>query len=546
MNLKSPKKNLSRELSFHKTSIILIVLIIIGAIFRINGVGFGLPMRLHPDEVVIVENAVAVAASGNLDPRMYNWPTHVSIYLHALFYKSYSAVRCFLFHDCEGTGTQFLNNPSPYVFLSRMITACVGTLMILSMFFLGKEVGGGKVGLYSAALTAFFPSFIRHSHFVTPDIPLAFYISMVALFICKYMKRRKLVFLFLGCFFCALATAEKYFGILSTIIIFFGIVFSHRRKKEDILKLLPLSGVAFLFSLFFVAPFLFLKYELVIKAIFEEITMYQLGAMGLGWGGNLLYYIGTLLDNMGILLGLFFLLGLVLFVIKFKASIRVKHYLTISIFGFIYWVILSKFDLHWERWAVPMYIVPIIIASVGIAQLSTFLKKKKIRWSIIFTIFLTIMLSSLFLRGMMQSLNFSWKDTRVVSKHWITLNLPANSKMAADAYSPLKPNCCGSVAVKNLEEFKKEGIEYVIVSSSIYKRIFDEKDRYPNEVIFYKRLFESEYLVKEFSPAIFELGKNDISAVYKGIKKLMDYMQHKEVYLRGPVIKIYRISEERE
>lgn len=546
MNLTSPKKIISKELSLHKTSIILIILIIIGAILRANGLGFGLPLRLHTDEVAIVEKAAAVAASGDLDPRIYNRPSHVSIYLNAFFYKSFSAVRCLLFHDCEGIRTQFSKNPTPYVYLSRIITACLGSLMILSMFLLGKEVGGRKVGLLSSAFTAFFPSFIRHSHYVTPDIPLTFFISMVALFTCKYMKSRKLVFLILGCLFSGLATAEKYPGILSMTMIFLGVVFSHRRKKEDILKLLPLSVVAFLSSLFIAAPFIFLNYKGVLKALAEEKASYHLGASGLGWGGNLLYYIGTLLDNTGILLGLFFLLGLVLFIIKFKTYTRVKHYLTVSLFGFVYWALISKLAIHWERWAVPMYIVPIIIASVGVEWISTFLKKKKIGLSFVLTIFLAIMLSSLFFRGIMQSLSFNWKDTRVVSKHWISLNLPAYAKIVADAYSPLKPGCCGSVAVKSLEQYKKEGIEYVLVSSFIYQRILAEKERYQDEVIFYTRVFESEYLVKEFLPANMELGNNDIITVYRGIKELIRYIQHREVYLRGPVIKIYRISEERE
>lgn len=546
MSTKSPGKILSRELSFHKTSIILLILIIFGVILRVNGLGFGLPLRLHTDEVAIVEYAAAVAASGNLDPGTYNRPNHVSIYLNAFFYKAFSAVRCLFYHDCRGILTQLSRNPTPYVYLSRIITACLGSLMILSMFFLGKEVGGRKVGLFSSAFTAFFPSFVRHAHFATPDIPLAFYISMVALCMCKYMKRRKLVFLILGCLFSGLATAEKYPGILSMAMIFFGVVFSHRRKKEDILKLLPLSGVVFFSSLFVAAPFLFLKYREVLRALVEEKASYHLGASGLGWGGNLLYYIGTLFDNTGILLGLFFLLGLVLFIKKFKGYTGVKHYLTVSLFGFIYWALISMLAIHWERWAVPMYIVPIIIASVGIERFSTFLKKKKIGWSFILTIFLAIMLSSLFFRGVMQSLSFNWKDTRVVSRHWISMNLPANTKIAADAYSPLKPGCCGSVAVKSLEEFKKEGIEYVIVSSFIYQRILDEKERHLDEAIFYTRVFESEYLVKEFSPAIKELGNNDIAAVYRGIKELIRYVRHREVYLRGPVIKIYRISEERE
>ncbi len=541
--LKSSKKILLRELSSHNTFILLLILFISGTVFRANGLRFGLPLRLHTDEVAVVEKAVVVAASGDLNPGIYNRPNHVSIYLSAIFYKAFSAVRCFFLHDCEGIQAHFSKHPAPYVFLSRIITACLGSLMILSMFFLAKEVGGKKVGLLASALTAFFPSFIRHSHYATPDIPLTFFISMVALWISKYMKTRKLKFLILGCLFSGIATAEKYPGILSMTMIFFGVVFSHRRKRRNILKLLPLSILIFLSSFFIAAPFVFLNYKEVLKALAEEKASYHLGASGLGWGGNLLYYIGTWLDNTGILLSLFFLLGLVLFILEFRAYMRVKHYFTVSLFGLIYWALISTLAIHWERWAVPIYIIPIIIASVGIDWLAAFLNKKKIGWRFFFTVILAVILSSLFFRGIMQSLSFSWKDTRVVSKDWIGLNLPTHAKIVADAYTPLKPGCCGSVAVKSLEQFKKEGIEYVIVSSLIYQRILAEKDRYSNEVKFYTELFEREYLVKEFWPANMEFGKNDITAVYRTIKELIHYLQHREMYLRGPVIKIYRISE---
>ncbi len=544
LNPKRLKINFSKKLKLHKMPVILILIIIVGAIFRINGVGFGLPLKLHPDEGAIIKNAVTIADSGNLNPKLFHWPAHVSIYLNALFYKSYSVVRSLLFRENDGIRTQFEKNHSPYVYLSRLITACLGSLMILSMFLIGKEVGGQKVGLLSSAFTAFFTSFIRHSHYVTPDIPLAFYISMVALFTCKYMKKRRVVFLFLACFFSALATAEKYPGIISLIIIFFGVIFSHKRKKKDILKLLPLSGIAFLSSLFVVSPYLFLKYQRVIGAVVDEARPYHIGVERLGWGGNLLYYLGTLVDNLGVLLGLFFLWGLVLFFIKFKATLRAKPYLTISLFGLFYWVLHSKVAIHWERWAVPMYIVPIFITSVGIERLSFYLKKKNSGWSLILKIFLAIVLVSLFCRGMMQSLNFNWKDTRLVSKQWISLNLPANSKMAADAYSPLNPDCCDSVASKSLEEFKNEGVEYVIVSSFVYQRILDEKENYPFEAAFYTRLFKDEYLVKEFTAVNVEVGVNDFSAVYKSLKEFIRYLRDRDLHLRGPVIRIYKISEE--
>jgi len=540
LNLKRFKETLSKKLKTH--NIILVTLIITGAILRINGLDYGLPLRFHPDEGVIINPALRIATSGDLDPRVYYRPNHISVYLNALSFKFYSLVRSFLFDIRGSVQRQFNEHPDPYVYLSRLITASLGTLMILSMFFLGKEVGGKRVGLLSSSFTAFFPSFIQHSHYATADIPLVFFISMVALYVCKYMKRKKIIFLLLGCLFCGLASAEKYPGVLSTTMIILGIVFSHWQRKASILKIGVISFIAYFSSIFVAAPFLFINYKRVLQGIAFEMYTYHLGASGLGWHGNLLYYLNVLRENMGMLLWTFFLMGIFLFIIKFKKYLKIKHYLSISLFGLIYFVLLFIAALHWESWALPMYIIPIVIASVGVNSLSMFLRRKTSQMNSILFILLVILISSLFFRGLSQSINFSMPDTRTVSKQWISENLPNKARIVADAYTPIKPGCCGSVAEKSLEEFKKDGIDYVVVSSFMYERILKEKDRYPREVDFYTKLFEKEKLVKSFSATSIDLGNNDLITIYRGIRELIKYLQQKEIYLRGPEIEIYKIS----
>ncbi len=518
------------------------IIVIAGAILRINGLTFGLPLRLHPDECVVINPAIRIATDGNLNPKIYHRPNHITIYLNTLSYKSFSVVRCIQSDVCESVEELFDNDQAPFVYLSRLLTALFGTLMILSMYFLGKEAGDKEVGLLAAIITAFFPSFICHSHYATPDIPLAFFISMVALFISKYMKSKKVMFLILGCMFSGLATAEKYPGFLSTSIILFGIVLPNWREKINILKLGSLSFISYLFSIFISAPFLFVDYKEVIDALAIESSPYHLGASGLEWDGNLLYYLGTLQDNMGLLLWGFLFIGICLFVIEFKKYAEMKHYLVVSLFGLIYWILMSKLALHWERWAVPMYIAPILIASVGAYRISMALRTKTFKPAVVLLILTSIPILSLFIRGAVGSINFNIKDTRVVSKQWISENLPRNAKIAADGYTPIKPSGPSSAATKSLEEFKEERVEYIIVSSDMYGRYLKEKNRYPNKVEFYTRLFEEEELVKSFSATSIRLGKNDLEIIYRGIKWLINYSQQKGIYLTGPEIRIYKIS----
>lgn len=525
-----------------KVLLVLIALFIIGTFLRINGLDWGLPLLLHPDERHGINQSVRIASTGDLDPKVYNRPDHVIIYLNAFVYKVFSYVK---YNNSAMRGNvQYLynNNPSPYVYLARLTTAVFGSLMILSMFLLGKEVGGTKVGLFSSCFTAFFPSLILHSHYVTPDIPLAFFISMAAFYTCKYMKKRKAQFLFLGCIFCGLATAEKYPGLISTLVIVFAVVFTYWHKKIKILKLGASSLLVYLSSVFIVAPFLFLNYKHTYKTIVYEARPYHFGVPKLGWGSKLLFYLDLIHHYMGTFLLIFFLFGVLLFFIGFKRYIRIKkHYLVISLFGLAYWVLMSKVGLHWERWAIPMYIVPLIIASVGINYLLVYLKTRSNIFRSVLFIIIGIIVSSIFFRGLYQSLDFIKPNTQNVSKKWITENLPKDAKILAEGYTPIEPGHPFWIGEKSIEMYKRDGIDYVVVSSYMYERFFAEEDRYSRQAKFHRDLFEKERLVKRFSTTDIELGRNDLLAIYRVIHFLIDYLRHKKLYLVGPEIRIYKL-----
>lgn len=543
-NLNKLIKSIEPNLKKQKVFLILIALFISGTFLRINGLDWGLPLLLHPDERHVINQSVRIASTGDLDPKVYNRPDHIIIYLNAFVYKVFSYAK-YQNSNMRGNVQYLYNkNPSPYVYLSRLTTAIFGCLMILSMYLLGKEIGGTKVGLLSSCFTAFFPSFIRDSHYVTPDIPQAFFISMAALFTCKYMKRRKTEFLFLGCIFCGLATAEKYPGLIATLMIACAVVFTHWHKKIKILTLGTTSLLVYFSSMFMVAPFLFVNYKHTIKTIISEAQSYHLGVPRLGWGGKLLFYLDFIHHYMGTFLWIFFLFGILLFFIRFKIYMRIKkHYLAISLFGLTYWVLMSKVGLHWERWAIPMYIVPLIIASVGINNLSVYLKARSNMLGYILFIIIGIIVLSIFFRGLYQSFDFFKPNTQNISKKWITENLPKDARIVADGYTPIRPGRPFWIGEKSIESYKREGVDYVVVSSYMYERFLAEEDRYPDRAKFYRKLFKKEKLVKCFSATAtdIELGRNDLLAIYRVIHFLINNLRYKKSYLVGPEIRIYKL-----
>jgi hypothetical protein len=131
-------------------------------------------------------------------------------------------------------------------------------------------------------------------------------------------------------------------------------------------------------------------------------------------------------------------------------------------------------------------------------------------------------------------------DTRQVAREWIQRNVPGGSLIALENYSPplvqedaldhyraagLDPVAYRVIRLKlpapgapdrsrDLSRLRRQGVEYVVVSSRIYDRVLAAPEVYPTIVEFYRQLDVEAQLVKEFRPGPGE---------------------------RGPVLKLYRI-----
>ncbi len=122
-------------------------------------------------------------------------------------------------------------------------------------------------------------------------------------------------------------------------------------------------------------------------------------------------------------------------------------------------------------------------------------------------------------------------DPRTVSMQWIEKNIPPGSKLALERYTPPVNVVTGYVEWRvkkdryevypinytlSIEEYRKKGIEYIIISSSMYERM----KRYPLQKKFYSNLEKKGNLLAYFPPPHLWFG----------------------LEFRKPWIKIYRIN----
>ncbi|MFO8087677.1 MAG: hypothetical protein R6T91_07730, partial [Bacteroidales bacterium] len=248
-------------------------------------------------------------------------------------------------------------------------------------------------------------------------------------------------------------------------------------------------SILFLVSLFLVAPNIFLHYPLVFDALTFESRSSHLGADNLGFFGNLAYYLKAFGSWTNWIAVVFVTFG------SFSLIKNKKKYSPVLFYGALYWILLSVLSLHWERWALPMYITPLFLISIGIHFLWEYNKKVSI-----FKLFSIILIAIFFLQQFVFSLHtavrMSFTDTRVAALNYCNQNGITKSNSIYEGYTPFQPQFPSVIFDKNIEEI--EDIEYIILSSSMFGRFYSEPKRYENQVLFYESIKEKFGLINQF------------------------------------------------
>ncbi|MDR0220804.1 MAG: glycosyltransferase family 39 protein [Lachnospiraceae bacterium] len=451
---------------------ILAVIIFIGAILRFVGADWGLPYKLHADEHAITDDAFRIAANQGHQPLTLNRPDHTSIKLIAFVWQIVD------FLVGGDIAEDYDANPIRYYTTARLVTASFGTASILLAFMIAAQFSP-VAGLVAAGLFALSPTFVTHSHYITPEILQTFCLLCVTFFMMLYLDNQKLSTLALACVFCALAFCEKYPSIFYVLVIAGGIALAENIAKHPALTIKRWfqAGLIFTLTVFAVFPRLFFDWNEVVKVLQRENRTTHLGADGLNSPENLLFYVQTYLSHFGWIVLLASLFG-------FWQCARLSKTKSMVMFiGLFYIVMLSFMNLHWERWGVPFYANMLIIAAVGLVGLYEIAKQKSAGFSKISrlavsaaTIALLFGLPSLNMlcASFEKTASFVAEDTRVAALTLVSEYGMTRENTLYEGYTPFRL-ASPRVIFDDFTDYdfsspNDTNYEYIILSSSMYNR----------------------------------------------------------------------------
>ena len=151
---------------------------VIGFLFRVWNLDYSLPGVYHPDEIPILNRALAFA-KGDVNPHNFLYP---SLYFYLLFAWEASFFLlgrvAGVYQSAADFQTQYFRDPSAIVVAARAFSVACGVLTLVAVHRLGRRLADPVVGVVAALFLAVSPFAIRDAHYVKLDIPVTMFTTM--------------------------------------------------------------------------------------------------------------------------------------------------------------------------------------------------------------------------------------------------------------------------------------------------------------------------------------------------------------------------------
>lgn len=496
------------------------------------GIRQDLPFTPEVDETRPLVPAVNMAATGDLNPHWFGHPASTVIYPSALLHH--------IWHNLTYGGrwlgpnpevaTVFAATPGPFYLLGRVLAIGYAVLSIPLVYLIGRRAFGVPVALLGAWLAWLAPVALENAQMVRTDSAGAFF-GLLSLLMCLRLYERPstrnqvLAGLAIG-----LSVATRYFMVVLVPVLIAVdalILWRHPPPREALRRLWLSMGLGLLmvpvaFSL--ATPYFFLDFRSAWQSLRHEARSQNLGADGLSPLGNMLWYLTSAIPaSITWPRYLLALAGIGLAVWR-----RRPQQLLLLLFVAAFLAAISLSSLHWQRWVIQILPLLALFTAAALHELALRASQRlslgaRARGAALLALVLAVSAPSLYQLGRDTHLRSRY-STRVAAREWIMRNLPYGSHIALEWYTaPLtlanferygwerRTGPAGAngftlyehrtLAGRTLEDYRREGFDYLVVSDELYGRFFAEAERYPDEVAFYASLFERGRLVQQFEPS---------------------------------------------
>jgi 4-amino-4-deoxy-L-arabinose transferase-like glycosyltransferase len=486
-----------------RTAVALALILAAAFSLRYAGAGSGLPQSYIPDEYDYVHSYLVMIKRGDMNPRWWHHPSiqpyvNVGAYLVG-YYSQASSGRWPRIHDLQVEDA---------LLWGRVAAGVIpGTLAVLAVFFLGRRLFGDGVGLIAGALLAVAPGVVEASQYNKPDSLLVLFCTLSVLTTLVYLDRGGSRLAFAGGAVVGLAVAVKYNAALVLLPFLAAVLFRQGLRifqKPDLY--LGVLGTIAGFTIG--CPYWYPDLQRFLEHV--GAGLYNYGYLGLAgasgtdnWYGHASY---TVRYGAGLGALLASLLGLS--IALYRIDRRIATFLIYPVF---YYGFYSSQKINFAGNLVPVYPFYAVLAAYGITETLAFASGIFHRRYGAYSPWLERAVLALLLLGVLwfplsmtrfRNHLLQLPDTGSLANQWIEKNIPSDTSFGIERQTPVldrgryRVSMESRVINQSVEHYREAGVQYLIVSSTVYQR-FGPEHRQSKA---YLRLFETCRLVKEFAP----------------------------------------------
>lgn len=518
----------------------LVFLFLIPGWFVLRGIDFGLPDLFHNDEHFIVEQAVTVA-SGNMHLTWFDWPGSTLIYTNASAFAIFSAVHNLVAHAHFTPREWFRADHSDFYMLARMQTALFAFGVLALTILIGKTWKNFQTGIIAAAFLGTSFLLTRHAHYITPDVPLAFFLLSATYSGLRIGESGDRKWYILGGIAVGLGIMTKYTGVAGIIPVLFGhVIYTRRLVTRD---LLFFGGVTLL-AITIASPYVWIELPRVVSSIAKVAGAEHVGRDALNIGERARFYKRALFTGSGNFI--FIAACYDIIAVLFK-----RHWtsLLLAATALFYFLGIVSLGIVWERYMVPLAPLIALFAADAFTAKASSIRGKRERLISPGVVALVLILPSL-TRSLIMSEIFArtQNDTRFQARAWVEKNLPEGTMIAQEGQTPrlsvqrYHTETVQYLSMRALADYEARGVQYVIASSEMDDRFFaSDSAEYDDERAFYTALFQTRERVfrAEGNESGFRgvIGRDDLDVVWW----LATDSPSLRTMVTGPDISIYKL-----
>lgn len=517
---------------------------IVGLGIRVIYCFWGFPYRLHPDEPAVVESAIDMLSRNSWEADAYNRPDQFEIKCCAILFYFLSRI----YYNLPVTEA-FTNHNIAFYIVARLFTTVSGATMIPITCGLVREVFDNapinikRIQIISALFIAFSPTLVLHSSYSTPDIPLSMLVMAFSIFLIRYLKTGKSKWMLLCSIITGLAISTKYTGAIMCVFIAIMVIYRAivEHRLTNIVRYASVCIMIVLLTVFVVAPNLFTNIGKTVHTILLEARSEHLGADGIGFWGNMWFYLKIMLQNTGIL-------GIIPCGVCIWKLLRCPRIEYLGLFvGGAWWICVSALSLHWIRWNVPAVSYYFVLVAAGIVFMWESHKK-------ITNMLMIFVLLNLCMLELGQTKNILCTDARLVAYDYCKENGIQKGECLSEGYSPFEMASPFTIW-RNFEVHDNRlyltnddysECKYLIISSNYWNRYASEPQKYREALLVYNNLESSYKLIYHLEADNLYVG-NDTNGNFSiwGLRNIIDSIRYllRNVMATGSDIYIYEMGK---